>query len=67
MRKFVFLLSCALWTIHLNANPIDTNYFDIYKNDRGYKLAIKNKKKLKKREEQNVAQERSWNQRNKRK
>jgi hypothetical protein len=33
MRKFVFLLSCALWTIHLNANPIDTNYFDIYKND----------------------------------
>ncbi len=41
--------------------------FDIYKNDRGYKLAIKNKKKLKKREEQNVAQERSWNQRNKRK
>jgi hypothetical protein len=41
--------------------------FEIYKNDRAYKLAVKNKKKINKRKEQNVAQERSWNQRKKKK
>jgi hypothetical protein len=52
--------------IHLILHRKKLN-FNTYKNDRDYKLAVKNKKKIKKRKEQNVAQERSWNQRNNKK
>jgi len=41
--------------IHLILHRKKLN-FNTYKNDRDYKLAVKNKKKIKKRKEQNVAQ-----------